>query len=189
MERLQTANAGHFFMACRPERPKEDYAIDFSTAGSLDYVPLMRTACLLSGDEIFLPSGAKLKLTPAQLPFVQHVDGRRTIREIVESVARRGNVAQESKADLQEFGRRAVPIAVAFRYSGDGAEHEPDRLARCRHCGRYAYGPPVRTNRRAASRRGMPFPFARTGIGGCANATKGVGSVMITAIGTSRLRA
>ncbi len=105
MERLQTANATHFFIACRPERPKEQYAIDFSTAGSLDYVPLTRTACLLSGDEIFLP-GAKLKLNPAQLPFVQHVDGRRTIREIVECVAERGDVATESGADLQEFGRK-----------------------------------------------------------------------------------
>ena len=105
MERLQTANATHFFIACRPERPKEHYAIDFSTAASLDYVPLTRTACLLSGDEIFLP-GAKLKLSPAQLTFVQHVDGRRTIREIVECVAQRGDVAQEGHADLQEFGRK-----------------------------------------------------------------------------------
>jgi SAM-dependent methyltransferase len=104
MERLQPANATHFFLACRPERPKEDYAIDFSNADSVDYVPLARTACLLSGDEILSP-GAKLKLNPAQLPFVQHVDGRRTIREIVECVAQRGDVTQESKADLLEFGR------------------------------------------------------------------------------------
>ena len=105
MERLQPANATHFFIACRPERPKEHYTIDFSTADSLDYVPVARTACLLSGDEIFSP-GAKLKLNPAQLPFVQHVDGSRTIREIVDCVAQRGDVTQESKADLQEFGRK-----------------------------------------------------------------------------------
>jgi SAM-dependent methyltransferase len=103
MERLQTANATHFFLACRPDRPKEDYVIDFSTAGSLDYVPLPRTACLLSGDEIFLP-GAKLKLDKAQLPFVQHVDGRRTIRDIIECVAQSGDVPPDSAADLQEFG-------------------------------------------------------------------------------------
>ena len=34
MERVQTLNATHFFMACRPDRPKEQYTIDFSTAGS-----------------------------------------------------------------------------------------------------------------------------------------------------------
>jgi len=104
MERLQTANATHFFLACRPERPKERYTIDFSSPESLDYVPLTRTACLLSGDEIFLPA-AKLKLNSAQLPFVQHVDGRRTIRDIVESVAQQAGVRQESRSPLQDFGR------------------------------------------------------------------------------------
>ena len=51
-ERLFTTNATHFFMACRPERPKESYAIDFSTPDCLDYVPLMRMRCGLSGTEI-----------------------------------------------------------------------------------------------------------------------------------------
>jgi SAM-dependent methyltransferase len=104
MERLQTSNATHFFIACRPERRKEDYTIDFSSPGSLDFVPLARTACLLSGDEILSP-GANLKLTPAQLPFVQHVDGRRTIRQIAECVAKQDNVTGESRAGLQEFAR------------------------------------------------------------------------------------
>jgi SAM-dependent methyltransferase len=104
MERLQPANATHFFLACRPERSKEDYIIDFSTAGSLDYVPVARTACLLSGDELLSP-GAKLKLNPAQLLILQQVDGRRTIREIVESAAQRSDIDQEGKAELIEFGR------------------------------------------------------------------------------------
>ncbi|OBI69438.1 bifunctional 2-polyprenyl-6-hydroxyphenol methylase/3-demethylubiquinol 3-O-methyltransferase UbiG [Mycobacterium sp. E796] len=104
MERLQTANATHFFIACRPDRPKEDYTIDFSAPASLDYVPLARTACLLSGDEIYLP-GAKLKLEPAQLAFLRHVDGRRSIREIVERVAHSGQVAPERRDELEAFGR------------------------------------------------------------------------------------
>lgn len=102
MERLQPANATHFFVACRPERPTQDYAIDFSTPASLDYVPLPRTACLLSGDEIHLP-GAKVRLTPAQLPFVQRVDGRRTIRQIVESVAQG---SADDGAQVREFGHQ-----------------------------------------------------------------------------------
>jgi SAM-dependent methyltransferase len=102
MERLQTGNASHFFIACRPERPKEGYTIDFSTPASLDYVPLTRAACLLSGDEIFLPGG-KLKLDPAQLAFVRHVDGRRTIREIVECAAQSTG---ESRAELEDYGRK-----------------------------------------------------------------------------------
>jgi len=102
MERLQTANATHFFLACRPERPSADYTIDFSAPESLDYVPLTRTACLLSGDEAVWPGG-KLKLNPAQLPLVQHVDGRRTIREIIDCVAQQGGVAQENRAILEDF--------------------------------------------------------------------------------------
>ncbi|OBI02307.1 class I SAM-dependent methyltransferase [Mycobacterium scrofulaceum] len=105
MERLQPANATHFFMACRHERPKEHYTIDFSTPEALDYVPLLRTACLLSGDDIHLP-GTKLKLNPAQLPFVEQVDGRRTISEIVEHVARRGDIGPENAYLVEGFGRK-----------------------------------------------------------------------------------
>ncbi|BBX63128.1 hypothetical protein MSAS_23020 [Mycobacterium saskatchewanense] len=126
MERLQTVNATHFFMACRPERPEAGYTIDFSTAESLDYVPLTRTACLLSGDEIFLP-GAKLKLNQAQLPFVRHVDGRRTIREIVECVTGEAADAPDSRTEPVEFARKLFRelwrldfLAVALRGSVTG---------------------------------------------------------------------
>lgn len=105
MERLQPANATHFFLACRPERPKEQYTIDFASPASLGYVPLLRTACLLSGDEIHWPGG-KQKLNPAKLPFVQHVDGHRTIAEIIDCVARAGDVAEERRALLQDFGHK-----------------------------------------------------------------------------------
>lgn len=122
MERLQPANATHFFLACRPERPTRDYVIDFSTASSLDYVPLPRTACLLSGDEIHLP-GAKLTLTAAQLPFVRRVDGRRTIREIVDAVAQGG---REDGTRVREFGHQLFQslwhldfLAMALHTSSD----------------------------------------------------------------------
>ena len=104
MERLQPANATHFFLACRPERPKQDYAIDFSAASCFDYVPLLRAACVLSGETIHLP-GATLKLNPAQLPFVAHIDGRRTINEIVDCVAQRGDVRPEDRELVRDFGR------------------------------------------------------------------------------------
>ena len=105
MERLQTTNATHYFTACRPERPKEHYTIDFSAPDALDYIPLTRTACLLSGDEI-LVRDAKLKLNPAQLPFVQHADGRRTIREICASVAQRQEFDGVGEEQIQEFGHK-----------------------------------------------------------------------------------
>jgi SAM-dependent methyltransferase len=104
MERVHTLNACHFFMACHPDRPKEFYTIDFSTAGSLDYVPLMRMRCGLSGDEIFRP-GWRMSLTSAQLPFVRYIDGRRTIREIAACVAQSKGTRLGSASDFEKFGR------------------------------------------------------------------------------------
>lgn len=105
MERIRNMNACHFFMACRQERPKESYAIDFSTEDSLDYVPVMRFRCGLSGNEVFR-NDWRLGLNAAQLPFVQHVDGRLTIREIAERVAQSGQTARGNVADLERFGRK-----------------------------------------------------------------------------------
>ena len=87
MERINTINTCHFFMACSPDRPKGSYTMDFSTTESLDYVPLMRMRCGLSGTEIFRPDWRR-NLNAATLPFVQYVDGRRTIREIAACMAR-----------------------------------------------------------------------------------------------------
>ena len=94
-------------MACRPDRPKEQYTIDFSTAESLDYVPVLRTACVVSEVDIIWPGAARLKLSPAQLPFVQLVDGRRSIREIAASVAqRRGGELPGDTNEAEGFARR-----------------------------------------------------------------------------------
>jgi hypothetical protein len=89
MERIQPSNACHFFMAYPPDLPKEGYAVDFSTDDSLDYIPLMRMRC-----------------NAAQLPFVQYLDGRRTIREIAECVALSGEPRRANVADLENFGRK-----------------------------------------------------------------------------------
>lgn len=105
MERIQTLNACHFFMACHADRPKEAYTIDFSTPRSLDYVPLMRMRCGISGAEIFRPDW-RMSLDQAQLPFVRNVDGRRTIREIAACVAQGGNSPETRAVHLEKFGRR-----------------------------------------------------------------------------------
>jgi hypothetical protein len=96
-------NACHFFMACRPERPKESYAIDFSTQACLDYVPLMRMRCGLAGSEIFRPDW-RASLNSAQLPLVQQVDGQRTIRDIAASVHNEAS-SRGSQADVEKFAR------------------------------------------------------------------------------------
>jgi SAM-dependent methyltransferase len=104
-ERLQSVNACHYFLACRPERPKESYTIDFSTQKCLDYVPSMRMRCGLSGNEIFRPNW-RAALDSNQLPFVQHVDGQRTIRQIAASAAQTGGSRRGSRADVEKFARK-----------------------------------------------------------------------------------
>jgi hypothetical protein len=104
MERVQTLNGCHFFMACRPERPKSNYVIDFSAPEALDYVPLMRMRCGVDGDEAFWPAG-RVSLNPAQLAFMRGVDGDRTIRAIAADLARREPPNGVSAADMESFGR------------------------------------------------------------------------------------
>ena len=105
MERIQTLNACHFFMACRPDRPKQRYAIDFSSADALDYVPTMRMRCGVLGTEIFRHDW-RMPLNSDQLPFVLNVDGRRTIRDIAACVAQGDGSPQPGAAYHETFGRK-----------------------------------------------------------------------------------
>ena len=47
-----------------------------------------------------------MTLNAPQLPFVQNVDGRRTIREIAERVAQSGESRRGAAAELEKFGRK-----------------------------------------------------------------------------------
>jgi SAM-dependent methyltransferase len=104
MERMHTNNACHFFLACHPDRPKESYAIDFSAIESLDYVPRMRMRCGLAGSDILRP-GWRMTLNAGQLPFVQNLDGHRTIREIAACVAQSQGPGRGGAASFEKFGR------------------------------------------------------------------------------------
>jgi hypothetical protein len=70
-----------------------------------DVVSRQYERCGVSGAEIIKPNG-RVNLTPAQLPFVEFVDGRRTIREIAACVAQSGLSPQASTAELEESGRK-----------------------------------------------------------------------------------
>lgn len=105
MERMHTANGRHFLLACHPGRPKESYSIDFSSLDSLDYIPLMRMRCGLAGEEIHRADW-RMRLNQAQLPYVQHIDGHRTIRDIAALVAESQGPTRGSVANLEKFGRK-----------------------------------------------------------------------------------
>ena len=105
MERIQTLNTAHFFMACRPDRPKKHYKIDFSKVASLDYVPLMRARCGVSRTEVFGP-GWRVALSPEQMSFARYIDVRRTIREIAECVAQDDDPPQTGAGELGKLARK-----------------------------------------------------------------------------------
>ncbi len=119
MERLNTMNTTQKFIACRADRPKASYTIDFSSGDSLDYVPGMRLRCGLSGTEIFRP-GWRMSLDAAQLPFVQHVDGRRTIREIAARLAQTGEPQRAGVSDLESFSRELFQSLWRLDFLGMG---------------------------------------------------------------------
>lgn len=122
MERINTSNACHFFMACHPDRPSGGYAIDFSTPACLDYVPLLRWQCGVSGGEISRP-GWRMRLDRAWLPFAQRIDGRSTMRQIAARVGQAQGVSSGCGADeFEALGRRVFQslwrldfVAMALR--------------------------------------------------------------------------
>lgn len=103
MERVNIRNACHFFTACRPDRPRAAYAIDFTSAEALDYVPSLRYRCTFSGNQIARYNWTT-SLDPVQLSLLQQMDGRRTIREIVAAALPSGVLPQPSQPDLEQLG-------------------------------------------------------------------------------------
>jgi len=105
MERINTLNGCHFFIACRKDRPKESYKIDFAPDAAVDYIPRFRYRCGTRGTQISRPDWS-LTLSPIHLAFVQHVDGKRTIADIVNLVSKSGFLPQDYSADPLEVARR-----------------------------------------------------------------------------------
>jgi len=104
MERVNIRNACHFFTACRADRPRATYTIDFASPTALDFVPSFRHRCGLSGNQISRHNWTTT-LDANQLALVQQVDGRRTIREIIAAASQRGALLQRSQADHEQFAK------------------------------------------------------------------------------------
>ncbi|MBV8534292.1 MAG: methyltransferase domain-containing protein [Alphaproteobacteria bacterium] len=82
-------NPGHFFVACRPDRPPEQYRIDFAGAQALGYVPVRRAGVFVrpperQGEPARLTRhGLVTLISPSQACLLNGVDGRRSIRDIL----------------------------------------------------------------------------------------------------------
>ena len=104
MERVNIRNACHFFTACRADRPRGTYAIDFASPGAFDFVPSFRYRCGLSGNQFSRPNWT-MTLDAVQVTLAEQVDGRRTIREIIAAASQRGALPQQSQADHEQFAK------------------------------------------------------------------------------------
>ena len=100
MQRINASNACHYFLACRPERPVESYATDFGSEAALDYVPSFRKACGLSGSAVRRHDGWTREVTPLQAALVEHIDGRRSIADIIDAVTSSGTFARADRGDI-----------------------------------------------------------------------------------------
>ncbi len=81
MEAVNTRNACHFFMACRPERPEGAYRLDFDSADAAGWVPSLRYRCRQDGDHLARPDWTAT-LEPAQSRMTALMDGRRTMAQV-----------------------------------------------------------------------------------------------------------
>ena len=100
MQRINASNACHYFLACRPGRPVESYAIDFDSDAALDYVPTFRKACGFTGSAVRRHDGWTRDLTPLQTALVGQIDGRRTIAEIIDLVTGSETFARADRVEI-----------------------------------------------------------------------------------------
>jgi hypothetical protein len=100
MERLSTQNACHYFIACRPDRPRQRYAIDFSIPAFLAYVPGLRHRVRLEADAI-LRDRWQVPLDPTQMALLREVDGERSIDDIIQRFQASG--PQSMPPDLRDY--------------------------------------------------------------------------------------
>lgn len=105
MERINARNACHFFFATRPERPRDTYAIDFSTDACMAYVPSFRHGCRLDGSTL-IRSNWQTSLGHLQTALAGKIDGRRSISEISTDVSQNSVLARGvNPAELDAVAR------------------------------------------------------------------------------------
>ena len=104
MERINICNACHFFTACHTDRRRGTYVIDFTSDGSLDFVPSFRYRCGLIGNRLSRHNWTKT-LDEVQMVLVEQVDSHRTIREIITTVSQYETLSHQRQDDHEKFAK------------------------------------------------------------------------------------
>lgn len=101
MQRINSSNACHYFLACRPERPADSYVIDLDADHARDYVPSLRKGCGLTGAALHRHDGWTRELAPVQVALVERIDGHRSISEIIDAVVASGAFARSDHGEIE----------------------------------------------------------------------------------------
>lgn len=102
MQRVNASNACHYFLACRPERPVESYAIDFRGRDPLGYVPSLRKGCGLTGSVVRRHDGWSRELAPLESALLERMDGHRSIDQIIDAVVASGTYARAGRDEVAD---------------------------------------------------------------------------------------
>ena len=101
MERINTQNACHFVTACRKDRPRESYKVDFSAPRILSGIPDFRYRCGLDDEELFR-SDWRSTLNPAQLALIQRIDGIKSMGTIIKEANADDALAGFSESEFRD---------------------------------------------------------------------------------------
>jgi SAM-dependent methyltransferase len=103
MERTNFRNGCHFFTACRDDRPKETYKIDFKSGNFANFVPSFRYRCGLNGNKISRYNWSMV-LESTEQAILQYVDSHRSIQEILSKASNNSTLSKLSPVELSQFG-------------------------------------------------------------------------------------
>ncbi|MEO0031739.1 MAG: hypothetical protein RIS94_1497 [Pseudomonadota bacterium] len=100
MERVNTRNACHFFIACHADRPKADYRIDFAAPDAASLVPMLRHRCRHEGNRLMRQDWA-MPLDAIQHALVTQMDSQRSIAQIAAAARAAGALPMLPPADFE----------------------------------------------------------------------------------------
>ena len=97
MERIQSRNACHFLLACKPERAEASYRLEPAGPAAQTLVPSLRWRCRLDGGTLITPH-LRIRLSETEQALVLGMDGRRCIGELTTS-----GTLEDAKAAIQRL--------------------------------------------------------------------------------------
>jgi SAM-dependent methyltransferase len=118
IENLSIAMLKHDFLACRRDRDARDYQIDFTEADWTRYIPVrhpgMQVHALADGRTKALRAGAEVMLNKIGAFLLAQVDGKGSIRQILDHPSFASNSEDDRIAHGREFFSRMWRLGYLF---------------------------------------------------------------------------